>query len=184
MAVEFLTTWSYSSFMGIGKALNAASVPALSKHQFRQGASSIRTSDDYTIESQRSPSFVKLLRSAKTTKQLSDVSGHLLPQGHSSRHEKLPKKRFLPSGWRTGALVSLIGAVVVFVFNLGITIWVWANPSFQANGAVGTMYRGNCAVVRNMNVKIHLLVNVSYLFASETILLTTQQGSQYHAAVR
>jgi hypothetical protein len=66
------------------------------------------------------------------------------------------------TGWRIGALLSLIGAVLVFVFNIVITIWVWKNPQNEIEGAVGTMYRGNCAKVRSLNIWIHLLVNVRF----------------------
>ncbi|KAJ4318189.1 hypothetical protein N0V94_004555 [Neodidymelliopsis sp. IMI 364377] len=74
------------------------------------------------------------------------------PQNHD-RHPFL-------SGWRVGALVSLVGATLVFILNLSVTIYVWTGPYKKLDGAIGTLFEGSCAKARHLNVWIHLLVNV------------------------
>jgi hypothetical protein len=76
--------------------------------------------------------------------------------------QKLQNRNRLPflSGWRVGALVSLIGATLVFILNLSVTIYVWTGPYKKLDGAIGTLYEGSCAKTRHLNVWIHLLVNV------------------------
>jgi hypothetical protein len=79
------------------------------------------------------------------------------------RHQPQPGdgQRFL-SGWRTGALLALIGAMCVFIFNLVLTFWVLKNPKYK----VQDLFQGSCAGVRKLNVWVHFLVN-----ALSTLLL-------------
>jgi len=95
------------------------------------------------------------------TREPSHDDDFLLPARSGSQHTQNAIKRNRLSGWRTGALVSLTGALLVLLVNLAITIWVRADPRNEIRGAVGTMYRGDCAKTRSMNIWIHLLVNVS-----------------------
>jgi hypothetical protein len=84
----------------------------------------------------------------------------LFPKQHrGATSPQLIQQRFL-SGWRIGALVSRIGGSLVFILNLGLTIWVWRNPEYEINGTIGTLLQGSCSKVRKLNVWFHLLVNV------------------------
>lgn len=95
----------------------------------------------------------------------------------------MPVKQRFPTGWRTGALVSLISAVSILICNLIITIWVGSSPNFEANGAVGTLFVGSCTTVRRMNIWIHLLVNVG-LSLFEQFGAYIRPDPKYVAAVR
>ena len=68
------------------------------------------------------------------------------------------RHRFL-SGWRAGVLAALIGAIVVFIFNVVITICVLSGTWSSPEGAFGRLYQGDCEKTRRLNVWIHLLVN-------------------------
>jgi hypothetical protein len=68
------------------------------------------------------------------------------------------KQRILV-GWRVGALLSLLGATSVFIFNLVITLRVWKDPKYPIEGSIGTLFEGNCANARKLDAGIHFLVN-------------------------
>lgn len=95
--------------------------------------------------------------------QESEDHGYLLttvtPNGHQKNPQPWTKYQSL-AGWRGGALLSLIGTVFVGLFNLAITIWVWKHPRNEIEGSIGTLYEGSCAKTRNLNVWIHLLINI------------------------
>jgi hypothetical protein len=88
------------------------------------------------------------------------ADGFFLPKHNRSYPAIGLKYRRHLSGWRTGALLSLIAACVVFILNLVMTIWVWRSPGHKLEGAIGTVLQGSCSRVRRLNVWIHLLVNV------------------------
>jgi hypothetical protein len=111
------------------------------------------------------------LSSATTATYTSRDNDFLLPatslQGQPTR---LAGERFL-SGWRSGALVSFVGAICVALFNIVITIWVFQSSKHEIDGAIGTLFRGRCNDVRRLNVLLHVVVN-----ALSTLLLC---GSNY-----
>lgn len=80
-----------------------------------------------------------------------------------SRPRAASKWRLSVTGWRTGALISFVGALSVSILNLVITVHVWKHST---NGSIGTLIEGNCGTVKKFNVWIHLLVN-----ALSTLLL-------------
>ena len=59
-----------------------------------------------------------------------------------------------------GALASAICAILVFSMNLAVTIWVWKNPDYEHANGVGTLFQGSCSIVREVNVYVHLVVNI------------------------
>jgi len=71
-----------------------------------------------------------------------------------------PARRPFLTGWRPGAVLSLVGAIIVTIFNIVVTIWVWKNPENVIEGTIGTLSIGNCGRTRRLNVRIHLLVNI------------------------
>lgn len=91
-------------------------------------------------------------KSAQHQTSLDDL---LLPKYRVRR----TRRSFL-QGWRPGGLASFVGAVSVFICNLTITIWVFKNPDYDVDNSVGTLFQGSCARVRNLNVWLHLLINV------------------------
>jgi hypothetical protein len=94
-----------------------------------------------------------------TTTRSSSADDFLLPRRLAAREMQRPTKQRLLAGWRAGALASFIGALSVCLFNLAITIWVWKGEGHEIVGSIGTLFRGECRRVRNLNVWIHLLVN-------------------------
>lgn len=62
------------------------------------------------------------------------------------------------SGWRVGTIGCLITAIVVFTFNLIISI-VFLGKNGREDGVV-LMFSGNCTTVKNWNRWIHLGINV------------------------
>jgi hypothetical protein len=85
---------------------------------------------------------------------------HLLPLSKGNVLPQQPDDRRPFSGWRTGVLVSLIGATSVFLLNLILTLWVWRNGRYEIQGGIGMLLQGSCARVRRLNVWVHLLVNL------------------------
>ncbi|KAF3001562.1 hypothetical protein E8E13_009862 [Curvularia kusanoi] len=62
------------------------------------------------------------------------------------------------TGWRMGVLVALIGTTLVCLFNVMVTIYIlWQG---KAKNGYGTLYEGNCQKARDLNVWVHLVVNV------------------------
>jgi hypothetical protein len=56
------------------------------------------------------------------------------------------------------------------------------NPENEIEGAVGTMYHGNCAKVRSLNIWIHLLVNVRFARPNTSITTPTVTSGPLYAA--
>ena len=67
--------------------------------------------------------------------------------------------RFL-SGWRVGALVSLVGVLLVFTCNLALFLFVRSKHGTQSDGSIGTLFEGGCDRTRRLNTWVHLFVNV------------------------
>jgi hypothetical protein len=72
-------------------------------------------------------------------------------------------------GWRFGALGCAASSTVVFVINLVVTIW--GSWNLKSGDDAGALYTGDCERVRQMNVGIHVLINIL-----STVLLS---GSNY-----
>ena len=62
------------------------------------------------------------------------------------------------SGWRFGVVSCACSAFFVFTINLSGTIWAIRSKG-QEDGR-GTLFAGNCTKVRELNVGVHLLINV------------------------
>jgi len=62
-----------------------------------------------------------------------------------------------------------ISAGFAFFLNLGLTIW--AASASRPKGGVGILYEGNCLRIRNLNIAIHVGINIL-----STIILS---GSNY-----
>jgi hypothetical protein len=77
------------------------------------------------------------------------------------------RRRF--AGWRTGASAAAGFAIISFIVNLTVIIWLGASgrTSFEAS----TIYTGDCEVVARDNLWVHLAINVL-----STVLLS---GSNY-----
>ncbi|RAR13599.1 carboxypeptidase s1 [Stemphylium lycopersici] len=125
-----------------------------------QEASTYRYSDDISTQGSQSESFHALLSPAESVRKHSRDNDPLFKPVNGKNQNRLPVKRRFPTGWRTGALASLVGAVSILIFNLIITIWVGSSPNLETDGAVGTLFMGSCTTVRRINIWIHLLVNV------------------------
>lgn len=82
------------------------------------------------------------------------------PSGVAAKSTRALTDRPFLSGWRVGAIVSLVGALSVFTFNLAVTIYVWTGPYQKNEGSIVTLFQGSCAKARRLNVWIHLIVNV------------------------
>jgi hypothetical protein len=75
------------------------------------------------------------------------------------------KERF--SGWRVAVLNFAIGASVVFMLNLVVTIW----GSVNYQKSQGILSTGDCGRIKSLNSGLHALINIL-----STILLS---GSSY-----
>lgn len=73
------------------------------------------------------------------------------------------------SGWRTGALIAAIMALVSLLINLGFAIVLVAKG--LAVEGLATLYEGSCQSVRDRNLWSHIAINIL-----STILLS---GSNY-----
>ena len=62
------------------------------------------------------------------------------------------------TGWRMGVLAALIGTTLVCLFNVVVTIYILCQGN--TNSGYGTIYRGECKKTRDLNVWVHLVVNV------------------------
>lgn len=71
------------------------------------------------------------------------------------------------TGWRFGILHFAVWATLVFLINLTVTIW----GSSPGRIAPGVLMDGDCGKVKQLNVYLHILINIL-----STILLS---GSNY-----
>lgn len=74
-------------------------------------------------------------------------------------HERKSQHRLL-TGWRFRALISLIGAATVCLFNVVVTVWVWKNPKHELDGSISTLYKGSCDEAKDLDLWLHLLINI------------------------
>jgi hypothetical protein len=62
------------------------------------------------------------------------------------------------TGWRMGVLVALIGTTLVCLFNIVVTIYILCRGNTKSG--YGSLYSGDCKKTRDLNVWVHLVVNV------------------------
>lgn len=92
-------------------------------------------------------------------KQHSNGDYQLIKSSEQCSLQSKTQQQFL-TGWRVGALASLILAILVCILNGAITLHVWINPEYKRDGPLGTLFRGACNQARRSNVVIHLVVNI------------------------
>lgn len=81
------------------------------------------------------------------------------------RVQKYQRSRGWASGWRFGAINCAIWASIVFFINFVVTIW--ASTAHKGSGD-NVLFEGDCDRVDNLNMWVHLLIN---LFS--TVLLSS-----------
>lgn len=65
--------------------------------------------------------------------------------------------------WKTGAGGCAAAAGSVFIFNLIFLLWGEGRDGFQDfnyDDGARTLYQGNCDTTKNINIGIHLLINI------------------------
>jgi hypothetical protein len=65
------------------------------------------------------------------------------------------------TGYRMGATMSLLGAILVLSLNLIMFLFVWKSSRFERDGLIATLYKGSCAKTRQISLWIHLIINIS-----------------------
>ena len=75
---------------------------------------------------------------------------------------RLSRRRNHFSGWRFGARLAAICASSTFAFNLIATISGIAATHPFRNGSLGlgTVFEGNCATAKKVDVWVHLAINI------------------------
>lgn len=77
-----------------------------------------------------------------------------------------------PTGWRKAALGFTLASTVTLLLNAAFIVWATANDARSlANGGIGVLITGSCAPVKELNVGIHIVINIL-----STVLLA---GSNY-----
>ena len=71
----------------------------------------------------------------------------------------LPNNMGGTQAWRRGAFYCSLWAVAVFIVNIGITIWAVTNNAKIGSGRQ-VLYDGSCDKVRQLNVVVHLVINL------------------------
>jgi hypothetical protein len=84
----------------------------------------------------------------------------LLPTAHDDSVPRQHQKRRFLSGWRIGALLSIIGAITVVITNVAVIIWVRNHSAYKAGDSFATLQEGSCARTRRLSTWVHLLINV------------------------
>ena len=75
-------------------------------------------------------------------------------------HNKKPQKQRLLSGWRAGAIISAVTALLVLILDTVLVIWVVANPEFPIKDGIGILYNGSCDTTKKANTWLHLGINI------------------------
>ncbi|KAH7129593.1 hypothetical protein B0J13DRAFT_139639 [Dactylonectria estremocensis] len=89
---------------------------------------------------------------------------------------KPPNGSKYSSGWKFGLITGAVSCIVVFALNLGVTIWSTTLPQGgpQEGGSRRILKEGSCSDIRNVNVALHLLINV----LSSILLAASNYGMQ------
>jgi hypothetical protein len=106
--------------------------------------------DPFSPESQHSPSY---------------GDNHELRKGPASTPKRLLNRL---RGWRLGAFLSAVTALLTLVVNAGVVIWLLGKG---AGEVLIPLYRGSCSRVAKIDIVVHLAINIL-----STILLG---GSNY-----
>ena len=61
--------------------------------------------------------------------------------------------------WRTTVTAGMLAALVVFLVNLGVFIWLSVSKTGIRNGST-TAYEGSCADIRRISTWCHLAINI------------------------
>lgn len=113
--------------------------------------------------------FETMCPSKKNTYQSDTEVAHdrLPPYEITSTHSVYPSATVerpcnyhIPSGWHLGTILSFSCTIIVFVLNLTLTVWVSTKSKYKVQNGLGTLFQGSCARTRQLNVWIHLLVNI------------------------
>ena len=83
--------------------------------------------------------------------------GGIDERSHASDSWPRTKNHLLSTGWRRGVTTAAITTSIVFLINLGITIWAATRQG--TSGGVGILYHGACTNSRQINTVLHLLIN-------------------------
>ena len=83
-----------------------------------------------------------------------------LPQAESSTQQNPVScsENWRFAGWRLGALVGALLAIISLIINLSVIIWLSTHKD-SSTGLV-EMYRGDCGKVKTMNTWNHLAINI------------------------
>ncbi|KAL8709696.1 MAG: hypothetical protein Q9220_005636 [cf. Caloplaca sp. 1 TL-2023] len=71
--------------------------------------------------------------------------------------QKPPRWHNISHGWHVGAIASAVIATLVFISNLGLTIWAATN--YGIDNGIGTLFDGSCTSTKNLSLWLHLLIN-------------------------
>ena len=112
---------------------------------------------DFVVQAFSAPLWSRSCETAKLMKPLEKGN-----PGGAHRLSRKPKStgRRLFSGWRFPVTVCAATAIVVFVINAVVTIWVATNPRFPMRGGVGLLHRGSCATSKRATIWLHLVINI------------------------
>jgi len=88
---------------------------------------------------------------------------------------KLTKRRRIlrkfHGGWRTGAALGAIGALVVLLINVSLLLWIRAKYHIPNNGSA-TVFEGSCSKKTTISLWCHLAINVC-----STLLLSASNNA-------
>ena len=76
---------------------------------------------------------------------------------HTSYRKSSSALRFR-SGWRNGALLSCVVALMVLLINVAVLIWTLSNSNMA--GGIGNLYEGNCARTKSLTTWLQFVVNI------------------------
>ncbi|KAF9890173.1 hypothetical protein FE257_006334 [Aspergillus nanangensis] len=89
----------------------------------------------------------------KATQYAEDIHPHIAEEQNDRRSFKA---RF--AGWRGSLLLGCVTSVVVLCLNLGFAGWAAQHHHLHDNQ--GTLYEGDCTIVRNAGIGFHLVINI------------------------
>ena len=77
----------------------------------------------------------------------------------------------LRSGWRVGAALASLGALITLIVNIAIGAWASSRKGLNSVGVLVELFRGDCDTAARLNTWSHLAINIV-----STLLLA---GSNY-----
>jgi hypothetical protein len=97
----------------------------------------------------------KLMRFLRYVQRSGNNCSHI-PSDFAEAHWSFRGQKF--SGWRGGCLAGAISAALVFLLNFIFTIW--AAVTSKSGTQIGTIYTGDCDVVKTADLWIHIAINL------------------------